>query len=685
MKTLELRGGRHWIEVSPKVHIELILEGDRLNGIGEVTIDGVAVRSSTVPLRPDFSTCDAIHYQDFFLEEIVRKDQEIRVRTKALGRPEVLGNDMMDEYDLTIAFPKVRGNQEAELDWIITGRELELDGEQYTGFSLGFEFRGGKNEIHRFLTTGTWEIGGRATGNTIYHQSQVAEPVYTAAPDTHYTTACLKRLDLWNDPLGNSYQFCPRWGSMQPFDFQSAQEGVLLGYWLDRHSVRSLIQKNPGEEVIFVLDEYNFELTNHAVIPAKHILFSPGPKPGVPRPKHEVVNMWTRAMEYTGDIVRGFFGIKLCPTLPVIEHPSVANIFWPTKGQAATSRKELAKGPQDDWLWREEKGKFYFLLEGEKVESHDLLRWIADKVLPGMHKLGLKRYYLGAVHESDFTEFAFDYKAQTGWHGETFCSSICGSHRYVPAELYGGWSAWRYLADQARRLEISVGHWVGLHLTPRAPILSEHPEYLVTHAHTKHFSGGYGTQSICSINWRSGARDWFLDDLRRWHEEGLEWLWFDSWPNLANISCSYADRMAPMQLELAEVLADLQRIGHEYMACNEAMYHIAVNPDRSLDEAPDWSFRYIANRSLNLVSEGDMRTYMALFPLMQKRYLLPEDRGVRWLAEDGKQEVLFAYTAFAHPVPASAKVTKVAGTTEQPVACPGQILHTEPHTAYRIA
>ncbi|HEY3417537.1 MAG TPA: hypothetical protein VGM23_11695, partial [Armatimonadota bacterium] len=216
--------------------------------------------------------------------------------------------------------------------------------------------------------------------------------------------------------------------------------------------------------------------------------------------------------------------------------------------------------------------------------------------------------------------------------------------------------------------------------------------------------------------------------MRRWHDAGLDWIWFDSWPNLACLSYSYQNGMAPMQAEMPEVLAELQkigydwfafegtspfgcpayglsdpmedyeghvaqgvcgqndfgkRIGHEYLAYNEALLHISVNPQRGTDQVPEWSFRYIANRSLNIVTDEDTQTYVALEPLMHKRYLLPDDRGVRWEAGNG-QQALFAYQAFAYPLPTGAKVTRVKGTTETPVNCPGGVLQTEAFAAYRI-
>ena len=91
----------------------------------------------------------------------------------------------------------------------------------------------------------------------------------------------------------------------------------------------------------------------------------------------------------------------------------------------------------------------------------------------------------------------------------------------------------------------------------------------------------------------------------------------------------------------------------------------------------------MANRSLTLVQKEHLPVYLALLPRLQKRYLLADDCGVRWEAEAGQQS-LFAYRAFAFPVPVGAAVMKVSGTAESPVTCPTGILQTEPWTAYRI-
>ncbi len=711
------------LDVSDEVSVELVVDGERLLGLGSVWVGGLAIRSNAAPLRPDFSTPDAIHYQDFLLRETEMTEAGIVLRTVALGRPEVYG-EMMDEYSYNLAVPRLRTEQRDRLDWILKAAELTLDGERYVGLSLSFRFHSEANEIHRFTTVATWEIGGSAEGNTIYHQSYTCPPVFEVTTANHFSTTCLKRLDLWDSWLGHSYQMLPRWGAIQPFDFLASEDGVLLGYWPTPHSVKSLVQTNAGEPVIFVLDEYNFALSKEVEIPAKHLLFSRGG-----RARHEVVNMWTRACDHTSAVIRGFFGIE--PSLPT---PGGGPVY---AGRNSVPRHELAKGRQEDWLWKVDNGSFYFKLDGEWVASRDKLYWLADHKLPELAARGIERVWFEPVHESDFTEDAFAHHAETGWHGDLTVCSICGSRRYVPAEFYDGWRGWNYLADAARRLGLKLGHWVGLHLTPRAPILRDHPEYILQHVNTLGHSGGYSHLSICSINWCSGAKQWFLDDMRRWHDEGgLEWLFFDSWPNLGCSPLNYGGRMEPMQWEMGDLLARLQEIGynwfsfegtspfgvhqyglwdpmqeyerhtsggvmgqndfgwwlgHEYMGYNQCLGP-KVNRGRDRALLPEISFRYAANRSLTMVQENHERHYpyvkgldrtcARLQPLMQKRYLLPDDQGVRW--ESPRGQALFAYKPFDFPVPAGSRVYRVEGGEETAVSCANESVHATPFSAYRI-
>ena len=67
---------------------------------------------------------------------------------------------------------------------------------------------------------------------------------------------------------------------------------------------------------------------------------------------------------------------------------------------------------------------------------------------------------------------------------------------------------------------------------------------------------------------------------------------------------------------------------------------------------------------------------------MRRRYLLPDDQGVRW--ESDGREVLFAFKAFPYPLSAGVPVVAMQGAQAMRVETPGGVLHTTPWTAYRI-
>jgi hypothetical protein len=135
------------------------------------------------------------------------------------------------------------------------------------------------------------------TGNTVLSQGQVTPAVYTARKATHFTSACLKTLRDFGKPLNMSFQWNHRWSPHQCFDFICSPVGALLGYWRDRADVRSFVQKNPGEDVFFVVDATHFRAAKKAEVPAKCVLFSPADESGA-LADHEMRDRWFSAFEY---------------------------------------------------------------------------------------------------------------------------------------------------------------------------------------------------------------------------------------------------------------------------------------------------------------------------------------------------------------------------------------------------
>jgi hypothetical protein len=187
---------------------------------------------------------------------------------------------------------------------------------------------------------------------------------------------------------------------------------------------------------------------------------------------------------------------------------------------------------------------------------------VADKILPRLARQGIRRFFPEVMSQSDVTEYGLKRKLDDGMHGELHCSSVCSTHRFLPAEFWGGTKAWRYMADKARALGIEIGAWFAPHLSPRAPIFQEHPEYRMIAANTEMDGGGYGFTSIIAADWNTGIREWVRNDFQRWKEEGgLDYIFTDSWANMGLLQQNFSAAMRTNFEALGRFYADLQQIG----------------------------------------------------------------------------------------------------------------------------
>ena len=307
------------------------------------------------------------------------------------------------------------------------------------------------------------------------------------------------------------------------------------------------------------------------------------------------------------------------------------------------------------------------------------------------------------------------------------------------AEFWGGWAAWEEFYQAGKAAGLEVGHWVGGHLSPLAPIVREHPEFICQGANTRPHAGGYTINLASGINWNA-ACDWLLEQFAEWKRHGLDYLFFDSIGNIGFMGVDYKARMQPNAAGLGRFIGEVNRmgitaitvegispmgigrsgmsdnmtekkrasdavagqndwswwVGHEDMLV-DTTFMVQPHPSRSSEEFQQQCFRALANRSLLMFGdhgEADQwpahlqrrasyyQTYNQLACLMQRRRLLPDRQGVEWSGTGGW--ALFAYAAFDYPVPAGARVDRVDGDAAAPVAT-SNVLHTEPYTAYRIS
>jgi len=689
------------------VKVQLLMDGKDLLGIGKVTVGGVELRDGSRPIRPHIDTPEGIQYERFRFGDIGEAPSgEKCVCTTAVGRRGIRG-EYIDQYQNQLVFPSAeRDAVEDEVQWLLSPASLVLGGRQWFGLCYSWRFRSARREVHRVLAEATWELGGRITGNTVLHQGQVNPPVYHGSIESTFTTCCLKTLDRQGDPRGVSYQLGPRGGLVQAFDFQYSEQGALFQYWPRMSSIRSLIEKPEGADVLFVLDEYLLTLDKEIKTTPKTVLFCPAGEGWSDEVARE---LWQEAHQYAYGRIREQFGVE--PTVP---------------------KPEVGQGYQAFI----KDGRLRMKVGGKEVPPEEMLYALADNVLPRLAKQGIRRLFTIPVHESDVTEHGYDYKLQDGLHGDLHVASVCSPHRYLPAKFWGGMKAWQYLARKARELDMELGIWLGLHLSHRAPILKEHPEWAVLDVNTMAHGGGYGWNCIISMDWNTGIRDWIFNDLKTWKEEGgIDYIFIDSWANMGLLPRNYAERMRTNWEALGGFFADLQRIGirsisfegispfgysrfgmadlrsealeatpgivgqndwgwwmgNEDMACGLLL---CVKPRKRTErELKETLFRTLANRGY-LMFEGMGRglelpqwwvelnhLYLQALPHMQTRHLLPDKQGVLWRSPEA--QALFAFKRFDWPLPDGSTVYRLEGAERKQLPA-ARALTTEPYAAYLI-
>jgi len=538
-RTLALAGG---------IEIDLIANGNSFQGFGEIRHNGLPLRSAEVPLAVDISTPYGVIYTHFTLENIVSDPQETRVKLLAHGQQR-LRTRLEDDFESDFIMPSVQVGKSvtAGLTWILKPCQRTIDGEVFTGFSYALEFVSKHHKIYHLDIRSTFELGGSIEGVTVLHQGQVAPPVFEASREATFTNSCLKSI---GDPCvgkasvrNHSMQMNSRNGNMQCFDYQYSPRGVLIGMWPRGEYRRNLTQKNPDETVLHIIDEEHVPYALEARTCGKEILFAPITDPLRAR------DMWKSVKDLNQNILLRQWGIK-----PITIHTEGMN--------------------NDSWAGGQPGSKCWF--GGRVVPSTEILRVLADEWFPQLKEKGVELVGCSTYQESDFSEMLDRSKRQDGLHSELFVSSDCNPWRYYPSKYWGGMDAWRYYADRAHDMGLLVGTWVGNNISSNAPAYREHPEWFNRGRTGRPNMGGYTSTLGGTIDWNSPARQWVVDSLKRWRDEGgLDYIFIDSWGNLSQLPIHHDKDFSNNLDGVARLVAELQEAGFKYIS-NEGMGQLCV-------------------------------------------------------------------------------------------------------------
>jgi len=571
------------------VRLRLRRQGEKVSGLEEVSLNGVNFRNPQAPpAAPLIETVEGGKY------------------VACLYRGHAVG----ERGDVTIktVLQDATGGLD-DLDWIFAPHEVKVDNLSYRGFAVSYKFRSGSNHVLRIVDRATWELGGTPIGLTVVDQDTYADQnAFLITENSPYCS-------------GSGVRFV----AGECLDYQFAPEGALFAYFEKPCFVR--YQRIGTPEFVLLNDSHQFAATSTATTTAKHILFAESGN----------LDRWLQARDFVYSRARQHAGIAKDTPLPI------ANVW--------TDWRELAK-----------------------IGKKNYYQKIIDDYLPTLAKLGLKRIM---IHE-------------TWEHGG------CSPSDLKINSAFGGEPSLKKLCDAAKVHGMEVIAWNGPgHLWSNAPLLKEHPEFLLK-GRGNEPPTTYSWPDVTGVDLSGPWFDYAIDKLRGIRERtGLGGFWLDSYINFThNVKCATRELEIKQADSLARFHSRIHQLG--YVTYTEASSNFGIKsnglPVSGLDSpAPNWPaaeefadtspyagewkegmelrlaeglmqgdryFRYIANKCIPFIywrrfrdhsswiekTGAANKAYNAVVQFMDKRKLLPEDKGVLWTSDDGKVEVVFAFT-----------------------------------------
>ncbi len=686
------------------------LKESLVEGIRDVRFGKVRLRNPTIPWKPFFSTPEGIYYGQFRLSHVKRMSQEVKLVTDAVGIP-INIKEEHDEYLGDVVNTSLSPAPVTDrFEWILAASSLVVDGRLLTGFSIRYRFHStNRRAIYRLFDHSTWEMGGHVEANTLLFQGQVNPPVTSLKYDKFFTTACnyygAEMAAYFAKPKRLSLQRLPRMGTLQAFDCLVHPEGALIGLFMPLEEVFSLLHKDKGEDWLHVIDEHRRPLSTIFETRPKHILFWPAP-PNWDRETQR--NLWADIYDYVHKTVRSRYKIRPSPILPRIWIP-----------QIASDR---------------------FLLDGKEYPREYHLRALADSRMKTLAKMGVKEICIHSIWRSDYTEDRFVTKNQTGLHGELTVGSICCVRIHEVAPLWGGIDGLSYFVGKAHAEGIQVQLWFATHLSVRAPILKERPDFMLIARDGLPNGGGFGHKTIVTLDLNNpDCFEWLYDHLLAAHRaSGFDGLFHDSFGNMTLLPTNFVDpRRRGQEKAYARLIRALQQGGIKTLSIEGispfGVGHFGMNllPNKERNgryqNALDWwigeedmvyglsmgigcppwanrmplphefAFRCLAgggrfNFSTKLPSvdmehwEGWLldinKIHSRLAPLEGKRILLPADKGILWKSTNGR--ILFAYRPFTITLQQQERILCVEPAGEREIHLTTRKYRVAPWSVYRI-
>lgn len=654
MNLAEIRVGRAVLR--PRV------EAGWLRSLGTVEIGGTPVRHPANRWLPWFDTYQGDVFRQFQLLGVTQRGAETVVTTRAVSDPDVMFKEFRDTSgDLCFidrswdAAPK-----EAEVRIVFAPVEATVGGRAFTGFKYWYEYESADVVIHRLFDRQTWEVGGNLDDVTICLRSWLTKPSTRLGRAVAYSTAGFEH-QIGVMP-GNMWA---RWSLLPGFDLQYGKSGVLVA-WFDHVSlIRSVVETQPGEDWLRVIDSHWFQNTRSVRTNPKTVVWAPDRLDEV-----DAINLWTELHDRERERSQAQFGIREGPPQLVVAHNQWVNFRY------ATTYEETLK-------LTAELGADYLFVD-PPWEHMEALRATLENWLPEEKRKGT---ILEKLHYAN----------------------MCATLDWKVAEIMGGEAELKALCDRAAQRGVSVISWMALHNSPYSYLRDArthqlgHGTFGPFAAKESRFHPDTGYPGDCwALNLNAPVGDWLTQQiLGVCARTGLKGFLWDSFSNLGWWQVDYSNGdMRPQFDKMAALYATLTRAGlyltpegqctfssHSMLAMHGGNCYEGANLAYSYDtctslwwgdisygnswdsrilrgqEPVDMLFQCFAHKrapmlSLYLVPPAErnpaslaaiqraIAAYKQYRPLMHRRTVLKDGTGVLWTGPNGER-TLWSFVAHA--------------------------------------
>ncbi len=498
----------HHIELSTGVKLSFRENAGDDCALYGVTACGMPLRNPRLPVQPLWATPGGLLFDHMTWQASEDADNGCDVRFSCRGGTQMPFQEWFDcsrdwiinEDDWSAV------DQAAEVVLRLRPLTLAVEGVDYTGFSMQWDFACPGAAVHWGMERSTWELGAAMDrGNHLLARTLTSPPVTPLTREAAYTSY---------GPMvpGMPGQLWAR-GSLQPvFDMQCGADGTLIRYFPPAPLVRSAVSKRAGAECCKHMDLHLFELSEQAAGVPCWILFSPEP---VTAP-HALRNRWLEWQRHSQADWCRMTGIEARKPVPTLYHTFWANYHF----RDYEPIPAIAAG-----------------LGFARLLVHDSV-WTSDR--EQIERLGL----------ADQT------------HG---LAGKCDTWDWEPSEFRGGAAPLRGLKRVADAQGIELWYWFACHLSVHSPRVCEHPEWLVKWKNLSLTDGGYLSLAPVDLNNRD-VYDRIVDKLIEAREtadhHGFFW---DSVSNLAWWQVNYADpQLRPQLPSFLRLVRQLQEAGLDF-------------------------------------------------------------------------------------------------------------------------